>query len=162
MRAPSGLTLIERFQWTMPESPPRDGCWDWRGGCQVSGYGWINSRTYGSTYAHRVSHELFIGPIPDGLHVLHSCDRPVCVQPKHLSAGTHAQNMREAAERGRHVRRRGSRPCLSAAQVDEIRASPLSTYKLAPVYGVSYQTIWHVKAGKGAYARQPSSPEAAA
>ena len=160
MPIPHGLTPRQKFQWVMPEPPPQDGCWDWRGHLQGNGYGWINSRVYGSVYAHRVSHDIFNGPVPPGLHVLHSCDRPICVQPRHLSAGTHAQNMREALERGR-VSRRGPKPSLNDEQVAEILASPLSTYKLAPVYGVSYQTIWHARAGKGAYARQPSSPEAA-
>lgn len=52
-------------------------------------------------YAHRLSHELHTGPIPDGLHVLHSCDNPPCVNPGHLRVGTRSENLSESVARGR-------------------------------------------------------------
>ena len=54
--------------------------------------------------ASRASHMIFHGPIPEGLHVLHRCNNARCVNPDHLYAGTHMQNMRDRDESGRTSR----------------------------------------------------------
>lgn len=72
-----------------------------------------NNKGYGrlSVYnrrslAHRVAWQIFVGPIPAGLFVLHSCDVPNCINVGHLFLGTHTDNMRDAAAKKRFARQR--------------------------------------------------------
>ena len=102
-RRPPGLSPAEVFVYYMGPTPPEPNqCWLWTAYSLQSGYGAFR---YGDTIvtAHRTSFELFSGQIPEGMHVRHACDTPACVQPAHLLIGTHADNMRDMAERGRAV-----------------------------------------------------------
>lgn len=86
-----------------------NGCDEWTGARNLGGYGQIRlaGRTVG---AHRVVYEMFVGPIPEGMCVMHACDNPPCVRPNHLSIGSHADNLRDAAMKGRMGRRRLTPP----------------------------------------------------
>ena len=77
-----------------------DHCWLWNAGQAGNGYGAFQMEGR-RQYAHRVSYELHVGPIPDGMIVRHACDVPLCVNPAHLLVGTQADNMADAAQRGR-------------------------------------------------------------
>ena len=75
-------------------------CWLWVGAKTGNGYGAI--KVNGKMRpAHRVSYELHLGPIPDGLIVLHKCDNPGCVRPMHLRAGTHKDNTADMIRKNR-------------------------------------------------------------
>jgi hypothetical protein len=67
------------------------GCWIWNRCFMSAGYGILNQ---GGTQqlAHRLSHEIHIGPIPRGFVVDHKCHQPACVNPGHLQAVTRKQN----------------------------------------------------------------------
>ncbi|QES45192.1 hypothetical protein DEJ49_33160 [Streptomyces venezuelae] len=69
----------------------------WRYGTRVNNKGYARI-CYGADreYAHRVSHRLFVGPIPDGYDVDHLCCLPWCVNPLHLEAVPHSVNIRRA------------------------------------------------------------------
>lgn len=70
-------------------------CWKWKGAHdRRTKYGHVNVGGNTTTTAHRVAHELFIGPIPEGLVVDHLCSHPWCVNPTHLQAVTQAENLR--------------------------------------------------------------------
>lgn len=112
---------------------PDTGCWLWEGAKYGNGYGWIKS--FGRIVsAHRFSYELHKGPIPDGMHILHSCDVKHCVNPDHLRTGTHAENMVEAGERGR-MRSGSSHPHFGKRQKRPKQAKPVR------VLGKDYESI---------------------
>lgn len=96
------MTLRERLENKIcPEAIT--GCWLWTGSISPKGYGQINSGGHRGKprRTHRAAWELYRGPIPDGLQVLHKCDTPTCVNPDHLFLGTGADNMKDKANKGR-------------------------------------------------------------
>lgn len=90
-------TFAHRFEQHVDKSGE---CWIWTGPISPSGYGRA-SRGTKKLRAHRAAYELYVGPITDGLHVLHKCDNPACVNPAHLFLGTHLDNMRDMEAKGR-------------------------------------------------------------
>lgn len=94
------LPEIERFFKFVKKG---NGCWIWMGHKDNAQYGRFTIRNVSALLAHVVSYLLHNGPIKNGLHVLHTCDNPSCVNPKHLWLGTHQDNMNDRDKKGRGV-----------------------------------------------------------
>jgi len=83
---------------------PIAGCWIWgRGvGSGKPGFRYGLLRRSGVVHrAHRLSYELWNGPIPNGMHVLHQCDVTECCNPNHLFIGTNLDNIADCKAKGR-------------------------------------------------------------
>lgn len=136
--------------------PLNTGCWIWTGSLETFGYGrfWtVEQRRY---RAHRWAYERFVGPIPEGAEACHHCDRPSCVRPDHLFAGTHAENMADRVAKGRGIGKtageRNGRAVLTAEQVAEIRRRYVKRHgilrELAREFGTTDQNIRYIVQGR--------------
>ena len=96
-------------------------CWEWTGTTTAYGYGLLSIKNK-QHYAHRIAYEFSKGPIPKGLHIMHHCDNPACVNPDHLSAVTAKENIRDSVKKNRFPKGETNGHCrLSDNQIIEIR-----------------------------------------
>lgn len=146
-RARPRKSLADRF-WLYVERGPVEECWPWTGSRNAKGYGKLMGPTPNvPVRAPRVSWELHNGSIPDGLMVLHECDNPSCVNPKHLFLGTASDNTVDMMAKARDGNRK-----LSRGQAAEIRSAweggNISKRALGRKFGVSATTISRLLQGK--------------
>lgn len=133
---------------------PATACWVWALSCDKKGYG--NTLKWGEQKAHRFAYRVWIGPIPKGMLVCHTCDNPPCVNPEHLFVGTNRDNMLDASRKGRICGENHHLSKLTMAQVAQIRASTLTNRVLGELYGVDDSTICRAKTGER-YKAYPAS-----
>lgn len=122
------LPLIERFMAkVMPE--PNTGCWFWMGAiCKSTGYGVIGISDRKTNVAHRVSHELFKGPIPHKLVIDHLCRVRCCVNPEHLEAVPQSINGKRGALSFDNYMRRWTH-CRRGHEYNDLNTLMVMNYK---------------------------------
>lgn len=122
-----------------------EGCWLWTGCVNTTGYGMASwSGRQKNIVAHRRVWTMLKGPIPEGMEVCHTCDVPRCCNPDHLFLGTHAENMKDCAAKGRY------HASLTPDQVREVRRllPTMQQKQIADQLGVGYSTINGISTGK--------------
>lgn len=138
--------VAERF-WNKVDKT--NDCWIWTASIRKDGYGRI--RVDGQTLkASRVAYYLTHGRWP--IECMHTCDNPLCVNPRHLVNGTHRQNIQDMVNKKRHVLgERNGNAKLTEENVKQIRElSKLGTPRknIAQQFKVSYVTITFIVTGR--------------
>lgn len=123
-------------------------------GAVVDGYG-VKKHKRKNVRAHRLAFCQSNGiPIEsiDGLLVMHSCDNRLCINPSHLSLGSHADNMADKVSKGRQARgEKSGNSKLKDSEVLEIKKAFLygaSAAFLARKFNVSTMCISRIRSGK--------------
>jgi len=147
-------TLADRF-WSKVDKRGPDDCWLWTAAVNEHGYGVMRpqgQRSGPTVKAHRVS-LMLAGVNVEGLLIRHACDNPPCVNPTHLSVGTHADNSADMVSRERQARgSRNGTSKLTEKQVAEIRARAAQGdlhRAIAADYGISRSRVTMLVNGKG-------------
>ena len=134
-----------------------ESCWLWLG-CigDRGGYG-AYAMDGRKINAHCAAYILFIGQIPLGKQVLHSCDNPPCVNPNHLFIGTQGDNLKDRNTKGRANLKGCKKPSiagplnpqskLTAEQVTGIKAyqPSFSDTEVARLCGVNRGVVWNIR-----------------
>lgn len=142
-------SLRERFEEKFVRDP--GGCWLWTASLSGGGYGQIGlgPKGTGRGDAHRVAYELYVGPIPDGVLVMHTCDVRRCVNPAHLRLGSQADNIHDMDSKGRrrsgdHRGEKDGNAKLTDEKVRKLRAEYAAGARqvdLAARYGIWQGTV---------------------
>lgn len=150
-RSADAVWLPERRFWSKAVIAP-NGCWMWIAGANGRGYGSFTLKDR-QVPAHRLAWMYLNGPMPKGMYACHRCDTPPCVNPDHLFAGTHADNMMDMRMKGRAASGAtvgAGRTKLVPDQVREIRLrlgrgdQPVA---VARDFGVTRQCIYVIAKG---------------
>lgn len=117
------------------------GCWE----VNIQRYGYKQFQDGDiSAPLHRIVYEYFVGQIPEGKVLMHSCDNPKCVNPEHLSPGEPWENIYD------RTRKERSKRVLTAAQVNEIvELFDVHTHEeIGALYGVDGSTVSNIRTGR--------------
>ena len=149
--------MTDRFMKYVDKQP--SGCWLWTGTqsnhskhgqfaipTKVTTEEGTRLTVYRMRGAHIISHELFIGPVPEGFEVVRTCFNRLCVSPEHVRAVTHQGRQDLVVEAGRQPKGEGHGGArLTEKDVLEIRRSSTVAGKLGKLFGVSRQHITRIK-----------------
>ncbi len=124
-------------------------CWIWIGFKNPKKYGYFSIENK-KVLTHRFSYEQFIGRIPHEMCVLHECDTPSCVNPKHLFLGTHADNVQDKINKKRQAI--GEKNGKSKLTIEDIKAIKrhlhlkiLSIVEISYIFNVTATCIHYIK-----------------
>lgn len=153
-------SVIDRFFSKVALTANDNKCWEWLGSKRRNGYGRISitvSKNKDKSFsAHRMSYLITNKTLPLDKVVMHSCDNPSCVNPKHLSLGTNKDNTNDMMKKGRvkKIFKDGEKHPNSKLKNEDIfnirnLLEKGKTQKfISELYGVNQSLISYIKSNK--------------
>lgn len=127
--------VIDEMRYKVEKS----GCWVMQKKPTIHGYAQLGKSGKSNITAHRYFYEKYKGKISKGLEIDHLCKNRMCVNPKHLEAVSHLQNMR-----------RSSMTKLNFEKVDKMKELRKQGYKqstIGQIIGIHPSEVSRVLAG---------------
>lgn len=143
--------LLDGF--VLDRSRPWDSypCLDWDRCTSTCGYG-VAAHEGKQYRVTRIVFERFNQPLQPHEHVLHYCNRPICISPAHIRDGSPKDNVGDCVRAKRHCHgERHGMALLNDTKVVEIRklhAEGFSQSEIARQFGVHLSTIHLIIKGK--------------
>ena len=143
---------IDRF-WNMVDIGESEKCWNWKHTTNKWGYGRVkfDHHQFG---AHRVAWALANRTDPGDQLICHTCDNPLCCNPKHLFLGNHSTNALDATRKGRWHSNAGENhglAKLTESDIADIRSMYLRGYSqktIAEVLNIHQSTVSRIMSHK--------------
>lgn len=145
-------TDLERFEkkFNIEES----GCWKWAGAGRPARYGSFYFPSYpfprskDMVSSHKASLYLYKGIATSSKeHVMHSCDNRFCVNPDHLSVGTHTDNMRDMIQKGRFISSSQKLNEVDVIYARQMRKSGVQVKEIAEYFKISSSQMSRLTSG---------------
>ena len=118
------LQMVARLVARSVRADDGTGCLRWTGTHNPKGYGQVVVEGQ-LRQVHRVAHKVWLGPIPDGHEGDHvharGCRWRDCIEPRHLEAVTHAENVARSLALVTH--------CPNGHELTEANVKPYRTTK---------------------------------
>ena len=126
--------------WSKVDVGEDHECWEWQAYKDKDGYGHFtfNRRNPG---AHRVAYSIVNGDIKPGMVVMHSCDNRACVNPAHLSEGSHSDNVADKVAKNRAGVKLSH---WEVKYIRELHERGHTGKQIAERYNVHWSTIYHI------------------
>lgn len=127
-----------------------NGCWIWQERLNSDGYG-IMSILSRQRPVHRVVYKEWVGDIPEGKEVCHTCDVRNCCNPEHLFVATHLENVRDMIRKGRKFSTKGSNNPNAILDENDVNDIFMRLLKMEPVdsiadfFGVAPRVVHNIK-----------------
>lgn len=132
-------------EYLLPRLIKTASCWEWAKGKDKDGYGQCHAsyvaKKAGVTRAHQLAYITWVGKIPKGVFVCHTCDNPSCCNPKHLFLGTPLDNNKDMVKKGRAVYRQ--RPHKNKQDIID-SWGVASCEKVAARYNLSFSRVCQI------------------
>tara|TARA_R110000868_G_scaffold25423_9_gene99228 strand:- start:31103 stop:31552 length:450 start_codon:yes stop_codon:yes gene_type:complete len=140
---------MERF-WSKVDRKGMYDCWLWLAAKNGNGYGAFQLKSYTQIAAHRYAWILRKGrPIPKGMVIRHSCNRPLCCNPNHLSIGTMKDNSLDMINSNRSMKgekNHKSKLCADdVIQIKKFLTEGKTMEEIGKIYNVTKQVIFNIK-----------------